>query len=87
MPRVTVPDDRRGYGSDARWVQARQAMVVTRAALQLFAVSATVYIQQATPAAQRGLALSAYPSPPVMTAGNPVRSVKLIFQSAECMII
>lgn len=36
------------------------AMVVTGAALQLFAVSATVYIQQATPAAQRGLALSAY---------------------------
>ncbi|MGD0244535.1 MAG: MFS transporter [Streptosporangiaceae bacterium] len=35
-------------------------MVVTGAALQLFAVSATVYIQQATPAAQRGLALSAY---------------------------
>jgi Transmembrane secretion effector len=36
------------------------AMVVTGAALQLFTVSATVYIQQATPAAQRGLALSAY---------------------------
>jgi transmembrane secretion effector len=36
------------------------AMVVTGATLQLFAVSATVYIQQATPAAQRGLALSAY---------------------------
>jgi MFS family permease len=36
------------------------AMVVTGAALQLFAVSATVYIQQDTPAAQRGLALSAY---------------------------
>jgi len=36
------------------------AMIVTGAALQLFAVSATVYIQQATPAAQRGLALSAY---------------------------
>jgi MFS family permease len=35
-------------------------MVVTGAALQLFTVSATVYIQQATPAAQRGLALSAY---------------------------
>ena len=36
------------------------AMVVTGATLQLFAVSATVYIQQSTPAAQRGLALSAY---------------------------
>jgi hypothetical protein len=36
------------------------AMAVTGATLQLFAVSATVYIQQATPAAQRGLALSAY---------------------------
>jgi hypothetical protein len=36
------------------------AMVVTGATLQLFTVSATVYIQQATPAAQRGLALSAY---------------------------
>jgi hypothetical protein len=36
------------------------AMVVIGAASQLFAVSATVYIQQATPAAQRGLALSAY---------------------------
>ena len=35
-------------------------MVVTGAAAQLFATSATVYIQQATPAAQRGLALSAY---------------------------
>ncbi len=35
-------------------------MVVTGAATQLFATSATVYIQQATPAAQRGLALSAY---------------------------
>ena len=36
------------------------AMVVIGAATQLFAVSATVYIQQATPTAQRGLALSAY---------------------------
>jgi hypothetical protein len=36
------------------------AMVVTGATLQLFTVSATVYIQQATPATQRGLALSAY---------------------------
>jgi hypothetical protein len=36
------------------------AMVVTGATLQLFTVSATVYIQQATPAVQRGLALSAY---------------------------
>ena len=36
------------------------AMVLTGATLQLFTVSATVYIQQATPAAQRGLALSAY---------------------------
>lgn len=36
------------------------AMVVTGAAVQLFAVSATVYIQQSTPPAQRGLALSAY---------------------------
>jgi hypothetical protein len=35
-------------------------MVVAGAAVQLFAVSATVYVQQATPAAQRGLALSAY---------------------------
>ena len=35
-------------------------MVVTGAATQLFATSATVYIQQATPTAQRGLALSAY---------------------------
>ncbi|MGO8891438.1 MAG: MFS transporter [Streptosporangiaceae bacterium] len=35
-------------------------MVVTGAATQLFATSATVYIQQATPADQRGLALSAY---------------------------
>ena len=35
-------------------------MVVIGAATQLFATSATVYIQQATPAAQRGLALSAY---------------------------
>jgi MFS family permease len=36
------------------------AMVVAGAATQLFAVSATVYIQQATPPAQRGHALSAY---------------------------
>ena len=35
-------------------------LVVSGVALQLLAVSATVYIQQATPAAQRGLALSAY---------------------------
>jgi MFS family permease len=35
-------------------------MVVIGAATQLFASSAIVYIQQATPAAQRGLALSAY---------------------------
>ncbi len=36
------------------------AMVVTGAAVQLFAVSATVYVQQTTPPAQRGHALSAY---------------------------
>jgi MFS family permease len=36
------------------------AMVVIGGATQLFAVSATVYIQQATPSAQRGHALSAY---------------------------
>ena len=36
------------------------AMVAVGAATQLFAVSATVYVQQATPAAQRGHALSAY---------------------------
>ena len=36
------------------------AMVVLGAATQLFAVSATVYVQQATPASQRGHALSAY---------------------------
>jgi predicted MFS family arabinose efflux permease len=35
-------------------------MVVIGAATQLFAVSASVYVQQATPAAQRGYALSAY---------------------------
>ncbi len=35
-------------------------MVVIGGATQLFAVSATVYIQQAAPAAQRGHALSAY---------------------------
>jgi hypothetical protein len=35
-------------------------LVALGAATQLFAVSATVYVQQATPAAQRGLALSAY---------------------------
>jgi MFS family permease len=35
-------------------------MVVTGAATQLFASSAMVYTQQATPAAQRGLALSAF---------------------------
>ncbi len=35
-------------------------MVVTGAATQLFASSAIVYTQQATPPAQRGLALSAY---------------------------
>jgi len=35
-------------------------MVVIGGATQLFAVSATVYLQQATPAAQRGHALSAY---------------------------
>jgi len=35
-------------------------MVVTGAATQLFASSAMVYVQQATPAAQRGLALSAF---------------------------
>ena len=35
-------------------------MVVIGAATQLFAGSATVYIQQATPAAQQGLALSAF---------------------------
>jgi Transmembrane secretion effector len=35
-------------------------MLVLGAATQLFAVSATVYVQQATPAAQRGHALSAY---------------------------
>ncbi len=38
------------------------AMVVLGAATQLFTVSATVYVQQATPAAQRGHALSAYNS-------------------------
>jgi MFS family permease len=36
------------------------AMVVLGAATQLFAVSATVYVQQTTPPAQRGHALSAY---------------------------
>jgi Transmembrane secretion effector len=36
------------------------AMVALGATSQLFAVSATVYVQQATPAAQRGPALSAY---------------------------
>jgi MFS family permease len=36
------------------------AMVVLGAATQLFAVSATVYVQQATPPGQRGHALSAY---------------------------
>jgi MFS family permease len=36
------------------------AMVVLGAATQLFAVSATVFVQQATPPAQRGHALSAY---------------------------
>ena len=36
------------------------AMVAIGAATQLFAVSATVYVQQATPPEQRGLALSAY---------------------------
>jgi predicted MFS family arabinose efflux permease len=36
------------------------AMVILGAATQLFAVSATVYIQQATPAAQRAHALAAY---------------------------
>jgi MFS family permease len=36
------------------------AMVVLGAAIQLFAVSATVYVQQTTPAAQRAHALSAY---------------------------
>ena len=36
------------------------AMVVTGAATQLFAASAIVYVQQATPPEQRGLALSAY---------------------------
>jgi hypothetical protein len=36
------------------------SMIVIGAATQLFAVSATVYIQQATPAAQRRHALSAY---------------------------
>ena len=36
------------------------AMVALGAATQLFAVSATVYVQQATPPAQRGHALSAY---------------------------
>jgi Transmembrane secretion effector len=35
-------------------------LVALGAATQLFAVSATVYVQQATPAAQRGPALSAY---------------------------
>jgi hypothetical protein len=35
-------------------------MIVLGGATQLFAVSATVYLQQATPAAQRGHALSAY---------------------------
>jgi MFS family permease len=35
-------------------------MIVLGAATQLFAVSATVYVQQATPPAQRGHALSAY---------------------------
>jgi predicted MFS family arabinose efflux permease len=38
------------------------AMVVLGAATQLFTVSATVYVQQATSAAQRGHALSAYNS-------------------------
>ncbi len=36
------------------------ALVVLGAATQVFAVSATVYLQQATPPAQRGHALSAY---------------------------
>ena len=36
------------------------ALVVLGAATQLFAVSATVYLQQATPPDQRGHALSAY---------------------------
>ena len=36
------------------------SMIVIGAATQLFAVSATVYVQQAAPAAQRGHALSAY---------------------------
>jgi len=35
-------------------------MVVIGAAIQLFAVSATVYVQKAAPEAQRGHALSAY---------------------------
>ena len=35
-------------------------LVVIGVAIQLFAVSATVYVQQAAPAAQRGHALSAY---------------------------
>ena len=35
-------------------------MVVIGAAIQLFAVSATVYVQKATPDTQRGHALSAY---------------------------
>lgn len=36
------------------------SMIVVGAATQLFAVSSTVYVQQTTPAAQRGMALSAY---------------------------
>jgi len=36
------------------------ALVVVGGATQLFAASAIVYTQQATPAAQRGLALSAF---------------------------
>ena len=35
-------------------------MIALGAATQLFAASATVYVMQATPAAQRGHALSAY---------------------------
>ena len=35
-------------------------LVVVGAATQLFAVSATVYVQQSTPPGQRGHALSAY---------------------------
>ena len=46
-------------GMPAAWAYDA-AMVVVGAATQLFAASATVYIQQATPPAQRGLALSAY---------------------------